>query len=116
MRKILPSSNSMSKEQFLDAFKKELQKSCQKNLTVRFIGHTLFIEVHTSAHNVLDKIFVPLIDHYPTWVVRSNGWHHVHINHRTFTSDYPELLTKITPTINVKRKKLTKIYSIEVGD
>lgn len=108
MRTILPSPE-ISREEFLHAFKKELQKSTNPTAAVRFIGHTLFITLKADMSVILDRIFAPLVDHLPRWEVRSYGWHHIFINHRTFTSDYPELLTKITSATNVERsRKISK--------
>jgi hypothetical protein len=105
MRSILPSPDTLTREEFLDAFKKELQKSIKdQKMTVRFIGHTLFIEVNGSPQVILDAIFVPLLDHQPRWEMTYTGWHHLFINRRTWSTDYADLLNKITPKSHVSTK------------
>ena len=113
MRSILPSPDVLTREEFLDAFKKELQKSIKdQKITVRFIGHTLFIEVNGPPQVILDAIFVPLLSHKPRWEVTYTGWHHLFINHRTWSSDYADLLTKITK-FNGRNKRLAKTHRTE---
>lgn len=110
MRTILPNPE-INREEFLQLFTEELQKSTNKTASVRFIGHTLFITLNADPVLVLERIFVPMLDHQPRWSVTHTGWHQVFLNHRTFHSDYPELLNKITVNYNDKRdKRLAKTH------
>lgn len=109
MKTIMPDPDILTREEFLDAFKKELQKQIKdQKMTVRFIGHTLFIEVNAPPSVILDVIFIPLLGHQPRWQKTYTGWDHIFINHRTWSTDYADLLNKITPKPNVKRSKQLK--------
>lgn len=103
----------MDRDLFCSLFKETIEKSTgAHNTAVRFIGHTLFMNIKSNPRKILDSIFVPLLDHRPRWECRGDGWYHVFINHMTFPEYYSDLLTKINKPNEVENKKLNrKIYA-----
>jgi hypothetical protein len=99
----------MDRDVFCTLMKEALKKSTPDHRpTVRFIGHTLMIEVRANPQNILDAVFVPLLAHQPRWEVKRCGWHQVFINEKTAPQYYSTLLTQIN-TPNERSKRLTKV-------
>lgn len=87
MKELLFSKKAEEIESFRQKLKEEIERSTgQRNVTVRIMGESIIIHVRASLQVILDRIFGPLIDHQPTWVVKRSGWHHIFINHRGLDS------------------------------